>query len=90
MNVDSAIQVAQNGLITALLVSAPILGLVLLVGLVISLVQAVTGLQEQTLSFVPKILAVAAVLLILGPWMLLQLVGFAAQLYAHIGGIVGQ
>ncbi|MDA8345046.1 MAG: flagellar biosynthetic protein FliQ [Thermaerobacter sp.] len=90
MGVDSAIQVAQNGLITALLVSAPILGLVLFVGLIISLVQAVTGLQEQTLSFVPKILAVGVVLLVLGPWMLLQLVGFSAQLYAHIGVIVGQ
>jgi flagellar biosynthetic protein FliQ len=90
MGVDAAIQVAQNGLLTALLVSAPILGLVLFVGLLISLVQAVTGLQEQTLSFVPKIAVVGGVLLLLGPWMLLQLVGFAAQLYAHMGVIVGQ
>ncbi len=90
MGVDTAIQVAQNGLLTALLVSAPILGLVLFVGLLISLLQAVTGLQEQTLSFVPKILVVGGVLLLLGPWMLLQLVSFAAQLYSHMGVIVGQ
>lgn len=90
MSIDSVIQVAQNGLITALLVSAPILGLVLLVGLIISLIQAVTGLQEPTISFVPKVVAVGAVVIILGPWMLLQLVGFATQLYTHIGALVGQ
>lgn len=89
MNIQSVFGVAQNGLVTALLVAAPILGLVLLVGLVVSLLQAVTGLQEPTLSFVPKIAGVALVLLVLGPWMLIQLVDFAASLYAHIGGLVG-
>jgi len=89
VNVDGVIQVAQNGLITALLVAAPILGLVLLVGLIVSLVQAVTGLQEPTLAFVPKVIAVTAVLLLLGPWMLTQLVGFAGQLYSHIGTMLG-
>ena len=87
--IDTAISVAQSGLITALLVAAPILGLVLLIGLVVSLIQAVTGLQEPTLSFVPKIVAVAVVLFVLGPWMLTTLVDFSGQLYQNIPGILG-
>lgn len=90
MGINTASAVAQSGLITALLVAAPILGVVLLLGLVVSLLQAVTGLQEPTLSFVPKLLAVAAVLFLLGPWMLAQLTGFAAELVTHLGVIVGQ
>lgn len=89
LGIDTAIAVAQNGLITALLVAAPVLGLVLLIGLIVSLVQAVTGLQEATLSFVPKIIAVAVVLFVLGPWMLTTLVTFSGQLYQNVPGILG-
>lgn len=89
MGIDTIIQVAQNGLVTALLVAAPILGLVLLVGLLVSLLQAVTGIQEPTLSFVPKLLVVAGVLFFLGPWMLIQLVGFSGDLYSHLPSILG-
>lgn len=89
MSVDTAISLAQSGLVTALLLAAPILGLVLLVGLIVSLVQAVTGLQEPTLSFVPKVIAVAAVLFILGPWMLTTLVGFSGQLVQSLPGVLG-
>lgn len=89
MGVDTAITLAQNGLITALLVAAPVLGLVLLIGLLVSLVQAVTGLQEPTLSFVPKLVAVAVVLFVLGPWMLMTLVGFSGQLYLNLPRILG-
>lgn len=90
MGIGAAIAVSQTGLVTALLVAAPILAVVLLLGLIVSLLQAVTGLQEPTLSFVPKLIGVAAVLFILGPWMLLQLAGFGADLISHMGVILGQ
>jgi flagellar biosynthetic protein FliQ len=63
------INITRQAITTTLLVGGPLLGVGLLVGLVISIIQAVTQTQEQTLVFVPKILAVMAVLLLLGPWM---------------------
>jgi flagellar biosynthesis protein FliQ len=59
------------------------------VGLVVSIIQAVTQIQEQTLSFIPKILAIAAVLVVGGPWMLNQLLGYTADLWMSIPELVG-
>ena len=86
MTGDFAAQLLAEMLWTAVLISAPLLGLTLLVGLVISIFQVVTQVQEVSLVFVPKILAAVVALAVFGPWMLRKLVGFAAGL---IGGIPG-
>ena len=64
------IDVAREAIKSVLLVSAPILGLGLLVGLIVSIVQATTQIQEPTLSFIPKIIAVSLTMLVFGPWMM--------------------
>ena len=73
----------------ALKVSMPLLAAGLIVGVVISVFQAVTQIQEQTLSFIPKIVALAAVLLLLGPWMLNQLLAYTADLWGGIPQLIG-
>jgi flagellar biosynthetic protein FliQ len=67
----------------------PLLLAGLVVGLIVSVFQAVTQIQEQTLAFIPKIIAIAAVLVILGPWMLNQLLGYTTELWGGIPQIVG-
>ncbi len=84
MNSDVALYWLQEALQLTFLVAAPLLGTALAVGLVISLFQAVTSIQEQTLSSIPKMLAVAAVLLVMAPWMLEHLTDFAAHVFAAI------
>jgi len=76
MDPQAVLTVGQNALFILLGVSAPILGVVLVVGLVISLFQALTQINEATLSFVPKLVAAVAVFAITGPWMLVTLVDF--------------
>ena len=70
MSGDLVIQLGQEALMVVMLVSAPMLGLGLLVGLLVSVFQATTSIQEQTLAFIPKIIAVFVAVLIFGPWML--------------------
>ena len=74
MSGDLVIQIGQNALWIVLLVSAPMLGLGLAVGLLVSVFQATTSIQEATLAFIPKIIAVFVAILIFGPWMLSILV----------------
>ena len=74
----SLVQFAKEALLLAVIVSAPVVLASLLVGLLVSVVQATTQIQEQTLSFVPKLVAVVLALLISGPWVGAQLVRFAA------------
>lgn len=69
---------------TGVLISAPILGLTMLVGLLISILQVVTQIQEMSLSFVPKIITAVIVLVAFGPWMLKKLVQFSAGLIGNI------
>ena len=76
----TVLQLAQQSLFVALQISAPILGLSLLVGLVVSVFQAATQIQEATLSFIPKIGAMAAALLVFGPWMLRTTITFTSNL----------
>ncbi|SHE35284.1 MULTISPECIES: flagellar biosynthesis protein FliQ [Caloramator] len=68
--------IGKEAIFTALKVAAPILLVSMIIGLIISIFQAVTQIQEQTLTFVPKMLAIIFVLLLLGPWMLNTLVNF--------------
>ena len=76
--------IANEAIFTVLLVSAPVLGAALLVGLLISILQATTQLQEMTLVFVPKIIVVFVVLLLTAPWMMNIVVGFTHNLFASI------
>lgn len=78
------ITLAQNALYTTLLVAAPLLGLSLVIGLVIGVFQATTQLQDQTLSFVPKIIAVLVAMVLLAPWMLKIMVSFTQSLFLNI------
>ena len=78
------IALAKQTLFLALILTAPPVMTALIVGLSISIVQATTQIQEQTLTFVPKLFAIVAVLAIGGPWMLAQLIGFASSIYGSI------
>ena len=73
----------------ALLLSGPLLAAALGVGLIVSVLQAVTSIQEQTLSFVPKLIAVGAVFLVLLSWMLQQLVRYTHDLFVSLPNMVG-
>jgi flagellar biosynthetic protein FliQ len=87
---DTVVSLAVDAMTLALKIGMPILLAGLVVGLVISVFQAVTQIQEQTLTFIPKILATALVVVIAGPWMLDQLVAYAQDLYGAIPRLVGE
>ncbi|MBK4735682.1 flagellar biosynthesis protein FliQ [Noviherbaspirillum sp. DKR-6] len=84
MSMDLALMLTSRTLWAAVLISAPMLLTALLVGLLISIFQVVTQIQEMSLSFVPKLLAVAGVMVISGPWLLRHLVAFASSLILSI------
>jgi len=84
MRADLSLQLLADLLWTALLISAPLLAVTLAVGLLISVVQVVTQVQEQSLTFIPKIIASVVVLVAFGPWMLKRLVGYSSSLIANI------
>jgi flagellar biosynthetic protein FliQ len=90
MNSDQVISLATQAMDVAFKVAMPLLLAGLVVGLIVSVFQAVTQIQEQTLAFIPKIVAIAAVLVIGGPWMLGQVVQYTSDLYNSIPGLVGQ
>ena len=73
--------IGRDALMVALMLSVPLLGVSLILGLVISIFQAVTQINEMTLTFVPKLLGLGAVLLVLGPWMLEKIVSYTTQLF---------
>ena len=89
MTQDVVVNLATTALTLAFKVAMPMLGAGLAVGLLVSIFQAVTQIQEQTLAFIPKVLAIAAILLVLGPWMLNQLLGYTSDLWAGIPNLVG-
>jgi len=76
--------IANDAILTVLLISAPVLGGALLVGLLISILQATTQIQEMTLVFIPKIVIVMLIVLVFGPWMLNIITDFTQNLYASI------
>lgn len=78
------LDLAQRAIAVTLMMSAPILGVGLVVGLLVSVFQAATQIQEMTLSFVPKIVATAAVIVLFGPWMLNSMVTFTTKLLVSI------
>lgn len=87
MNADVALFWMREAMVLAVTVTAPLLGVALAVGLLVSLIQAVTSIQEMTLSYIPKILAIAAVLLLLAPWMLELLTDFTAHAFTFIPNV---
>ncbi|HEY1450379.1 MAG TPA: flagellar biosynthesis protein FliQ [Solirubrobacteraceae bacterium] len=90
MNQDTVVQLASQAMTLALKVAGPLLLAAMLVGLLVSIFQAVTQIQEQSLTLIPKIVAVAAISVLLGPWMLDQLVSYTTGLYGSIPSMVGQ
>lgn len=87
MNNDVALYWLQEAMQVAFMVCAPLLGAALAVGLLVSLFQAVTSMQEMTLSYIPKILVIAALLLLLGPWMLSMLTDFTTHVFTFIPNV---
>ncbi len=84
MNANDVIEIGNQAIMVALEIGAPIMLLALAVGLAISILQALTQIQEMTLTFVPKILVIMVSLLILMPFMLGTLVEFTQSIFAHI------
>jgi len=80
---------AKEAVGAVLLVGGPILGTALLVGLLVSIFQAMTQIQEQTLTFIPKVIAVVAVLLVMGPWMLSVLTVYTTNLLKQLASFGG-
>ena len=80
MNTTEALDLGRDALLMVLIVASPVMGIGMLVGLVISLFQSMTQLQEQTLSFVPKILAMVGIALLLMPWLAGRLLEYAKEL----------
>jgi flagellar biosynthesis protein FliQ len=89
MNQDTVVNLATQAMSLALKIAGPLLLVALVVGLLVSVFQAVTQIQEQSLSLIPKMAAVAVVIVLLGPWMLGQLVAYTTALYTAIPTMVG-
>ncbi|MCP5195775.1 MAG: flagellar biosynthesis protein FliQ [Gammaproteobacteria bacterium] len=89
MTPETIITLGQRGLELTILVSAPMLLTGLVVGVLVSMFQAATQINEMTLTFVPKLVAVAAVLLLTGSWMLALLVDFTRNLFQEIPNLIG-
>ncbi len=90
MSDAAVVALAQGALMTAFLVSAPILLVSLAIGMLVSVFQAMTQINEVTMAFVPKILGVFAVAAVLGPWMVGTMVSYTQQLYVTLPLIAGQ
>lgn len=88
MNAQMVLTIGQEALMTLLMVAAPLLGVILLVGLLVSLFQAITQIHEATLSFVPKLVAAMAVFAWASPWMLNVLVDYIRRTIEAIPGLV--
>lgn len=88
MSIGDVVQLFNASIFQVLTISAPILLVSIVVGLIVSVLQATTSIQDQTLSFVPKIAAILAVLVIFGPWMFTVLRNFTVQLFQRIPDMV--
>jgi len=86
---EFVLSLAERGIYTILLVAGPLLILALAVGLIVSIFQATTQIQEQTLAFIPKIVAVLVGLIFFGPWMLSRMVEFTVDVFQNLNQFVG-
>lgn len=89
MTPDSVITIAEQGIWAVLLISGPLLLLALIVGLIVSIFQATTQIQEQTLAFVPKIVAVLVGIVFFGPWMLSRVLSYANDIFSNLTRFIG-
>ena len=89
MGPETVLDIGRQALWLAVLLAGPMLGAALAVGLFIGVIQAATQIQEMTLSFIPKLLALVVVLFVVGPWMLRIIVSFSQRLFMDIPGLVG-
>ena len=89
MDAQQVLTAGQQGLTILLMVSAPVLGVVLIVGLIVSIFQAATQINEATLSFIPKILACFLVLVVALPWMIETMMDYTIRLYQSIPQLIG-
>jgi flagellar biosynthetic protein FliQ len=89
MDTQFVISLAEKGVYITLLMCAPLLALALVVGLIVSIFQATTQIQEQTLAFIPKIVAVLLGLVFFGPWMLSQILSFTSNIFQNLNTYIG-
>jgi len=89
MTIDFVAKLCQDAVSVVLLVAAPMLAAGLVLGLIIGVLQAITSVQEQTLSFIPKVIAVMVVFLLTMPWMLRVLMSYTANLFADLARFAG-
>ena len=89
MTSQAVLTIAQQALEVTVLISAPLLLTALAVGLLVSIFQAATQINEMTLSFIPKLVAMFAALVVAGPWMLATLVDFTQRLFGSIPQVIG-
>jgi len=89
MTSQTVVTIGQQALYVMLLMAAPMLLAALVVGLLVSILQAATQINEMTLSFIPKLLTMIAVLVIAGPWMMTTYVDYLRRMYSAIPGLIG-
>ncbi|GAB2938986.1 MULTISPECIES: flagellar biosynthesis protein FliQ [Aquaspirillum] len=89
MSPELAINLIQNALFILIIVSAPLLAVALVIGLLVSVLQAATQINEMTLTFIPKLLAMFVVLILAGPWMLRTMMEFTVRLISGIPNMIG-
>lgn len=89
MDADSVVAIGRQAMEVTMLLAAPILLASLAVGLLIAMFQAATQINEMTLSFVPKLIVVAIVMMATGPWLLRQITGFTTRLIENIPQMIG-
>jgi flagellar biosynthetic protein FliQ len=89
MNADSVIDIGRQAMEITILLAAPVLIASLAIGLLVAMFQAATQINEMTLSFVPKLMIVALVMIAAGPWMLRQIVGFTERLFQSLPHLLG-
>ena len=84
MEISDVITIGREALIVTIMIAGPLLGGILLVGVIIGILQAATSIQEMTLSFIPKLIIVVAILFVLGGWQILTLVEYLQSLLANL------
>jgi len=89
MDADTVVTVGRQAMEVTILLAAPILLSALAVGLLIAMFQAATQINEMTLSFVPKLMIVAVIMMTAGPWMLRQITGFTLRLFENVPYLIG-
>ncbi|MGM9966807.1 MULTISPECIES: flagellar biosynthesis protein FliQ [unclassified Rummeliibacillus] len=89
MTAETVIKVAEEAIKVILLTSGPLLLVALVTGLLVSIFQATTQIQEQTLAFVPKIIAVLIAIIFFGPWMLTKMTSYTKDIFENLGRFIG-